>query len=365
MAVDLAQRYLRQINTETVPKPIELHEKADYISVEEMQLRSVKEKQQREMEEKKREDNLRSEKLRAQQKEMGRGKNDISKKNYTYDFNGNIIVINPIHTDKLHNVVIDSKHGIKHIEKKEDPKGAKNKKEIPVEKITLPGIKSMQKIKSSADDLMRTNYTAPPNLFDVFELADGVTIYENGKQKVNNAKKATMMENGKTRMNKTQFAQLSQKTFNLNRTGALPQPKEVIEKKKDMAKTTNTGSFSNFGKSFNTTSKAPTNKFQTAQDPMMMTTNQGMGMTGQGQTMTAYDSFPKGAGFQATEGDPKAFGKTMKVLSTAHVKDLMSGTDQDFFNSLKGSSSMNNLKGKILAKKKSLLTEETNETQVD
>lgn len=66
----------------------------------------------------------------------------------------------------------------------------------------------MQKIKSSADDLMRTNYTAPPNLFDVFELADGVTIYENGKQKVNNAKKATMMENGKTRMNKTQFAQL-------------------------------------------------------------------------------------------------------------------------------------------------------------
>jgi hypothetical protein len=61
MAVDLAQRYLRQINTETVPKPIELHEKADYISVEEMQLRSVKEKQHREMEEKKREENLRSE----------------------------------------------------------------------------------------------------------------------------------------------------------------------------------------------------------------------------------------------------------------------------------------------------------------
>jgi hypothetical protein len=55
---------------------------------------------------------------------------------------------------------------------------------------------------------MRTNYTAPPNLFDVFELADGVTIYENGKQKVNNAKKATMIDNGKTRMNKTQFAQL-------------------------------------------------------------------------------------------------------------------------------------------------------------
>jgi hypothetical protein len=151
----------------------------------------------------------------------------------------------------------------------------------------------------------------------------------------------------------------------LNRTGALPQPKEVVEKKKDMAKTTNTGSFSNFGKSFNTTSKAATNKFQTAQDPMMMTTNQGMGMTGQGQTMTAYDSFPKGAGFQATEGDPKAFGKTMKVMSTAHVKDLMSGTDEQFFDSLKGSSSMNNLKGKILAKKKSLLVEETNETQVD
>lgn len=98
---------------------------------------------------------------------------------------------------------------------------------------------------------------------------------------------------------------------------------------------------------------------------MMMTTNQGMGMTGQGQTMTAYDSFPKGAGFQASEGDPKAFGKTMKVMSTAHVKDLMSGTDEQFFDSLKGSSSMNNLKGKILAKKQSLLVEETNETQVD
>jgi hypothetical protein len=40
---------------------------------------------------------------------MGRGKNDMAKKNYTYDFNGNIIVINPIHTDKLHSVVIDSK----------------------------------------------------------------------------------------------------------------------------------------------------------------------------------------------------------------------------------------------------------------
>ena len=54
---------------------------------------------------------------------------------------------------------------------------------------------------------MKTNYTAPPNLFDVFEMADGVTITENGKQKQGTgAKRGTLIENGKTRMNKTQFA---------------------------------------------------------------------------------------------------------------------------------------------------------------
>ena len=45
LAIDLAQKYLRQINPENVPKPIELHEKADYVSNDELQLRAIKEKQ--------------------------------------------------------------------------------------------------------------------------------------------------------------------------------------------------------------------------------------------------------------------------------------------------------------------------------
>lgn len=55
------------------------------------------------------------------------------------------------------------------------------------------------------DDLMKSNYTAPPQLQEVFEMADGVTITENGKQKQGVAKRGTLIENGKTRMNKTQF----------------------------------------------------------------------------------------------------------------------------------------------------------------
>ena len=139
MAVDLAQKYLKQINTENVPKPIELHEKPDYISSEEHQLRTMKEKQLREEHEKEMEKKLRNEKIKAQQKEIGRGAKDMAKKNYTYDFQGNIIVINPIHQDKLQNVVIDSKHAVKHLQKDQAKEGStKQKKEIPIERITLP-----------------------------------------------------------------------------------------------------------------------------------------------------------------------------------------------------------------------------------
>lgn len=205
MAVDLAQKYLKHINNENIPKPIELHEKPEFVSQDELKLRLMKEKQLKEEQEKNLEKRLRDEKIKAQQKEIGKGAKDMRKKNITYDFHGNMIVINPIHHDKLHNVVIDSKHAIKHSNK--DVKDTKLvKKEIPVEKISQPGIKSnLSKQKMQMDDLMKSNYTAPPQLQEVFEMADGVTITENGKQKQGGAKKGTLIENGKTRMNKTQF----------------------------------------------------------------------------------------------------------------------------------------------------------------
>lgn len=109
MAVDLAQKYLKHINTENIPKPIELHEKPEFVSQDETKLRLQKEKQLKEEQEKNLEKRLRDEKIKAQQKEIGKGAKDMRKKNITYDFHGNMIVINPIHHDKLHNVVIDSK----------------------------------------------------------------------------------------------------------------------------------------------------------------------------------------------------------------------------------------------------------------
>ena len=109
IAVDLAQKYLKHINNENMPKPIELHEKPEFISQDEIKLRTLKEKQIKEDFEKNLEKRLRDEKIKAQQKEIGKGARDMAKKNYTYDYQGNIIVINPIHQDKLHNVVIDSR----------------------------------------------------------------------------------------------------------------------------------------------------------------------------------------------------------------------------------------------------------------
>lgn len=84
----------------------------------------------------------------------------------------------------------------------------KDKKEIPVEKIVLPGIKTMKRNNSAIDEQMRTNYTSPPNLLDIFDLTSGVTIHENGKSKAAVVKKNNLNEKGRLRMNKTEYYQM-------------------------------------------------------------------------------------------------------------------------------------------------------------
>lgn len=115
-------------------RPITFHKKVNSNSFKrkkEQSLRTMKEKQLKEQEEKRNEEKARNEvllsfnlfyknqRIKAQQREIGRNPKDISKKNITYDYFGNPMAVNPIHADKQHNVVISSMYNLEILLKKE------------------------------------------------------------------------------------------------------------------------------------------------------------------------------------------------------------------------------------------------------
>ena len=70
------------------------------------------------------------------------------------------------------------------------------------------------------ENLLKTNYTAPPSLIDNFVLKPGVSLTENGKTKQEKAKKSAMDDKGRMRMTKTEYAAMSHKTIG-NKTASV------------------------------------------------------------------------------------------------------------------------------------------------
>ena len=78
-----------------------------------------------------------------------------------------------------------------------------------------------------------------------------------------------------------------------------------------------------------------------------------------GKDTTMYDTI--GGDAEDTQTD---FGKTIKVNSTQMMKELMSGSDEQFFRNFQGSS-ISKLKETINEKKRQSVVDTPNETQVD
>lgn len=141
---------------------------------------------------------------------------------------------------------------------------------------------------------MRTNYTSPPNLLDIFDLTSGVTIHENGKSKAAVVKKNNLNEKGRLRMNKTEYYQMSQKSGTIKPPGRGGE--SDLKSAKSMMKTSPVGNtFSAFGKGIGSKTAKQT-------DQMMATA---------GKDTTMYDTI--GGDAEDTQTD---FGKTIKVNST-------------------------------------------------
>ena len=76
-------------------------------------------------------------------------------------------------------------------------------------KPQLPTLKKKSRQKIMEEQFNKTNYTAPTNVTDYFELENGVTIMQGSKTKTNQEpKEFRFNDTGTRRFNKTDYTQL-------------------------------------------------------------------------------------------------------------------------------------------------------------
>jgi hypothetical protein len=227
-ARDKAKHFINDARNEPMPAPIDLQE-AEETNKTEDDLRQLKDRELRRKEDEDHQQKLKHE--QEKQAKFNKKEADLKKKPFTYDYNGNIILVHQTKAEKLPPSAYLVNYHIPDPEV-ENPKKDKKKKPQDVNALKSKLKKAPEAEKEFANKI--ASYGSAPPLSEMIELTDGVTLIEGGRVlKPKTALKkgnVTMMagtlmstDGGPIRLTKTEYAQLT-RGGNLSRPGTEKDP---------------------------------------------------------------------------------------------------------------------------------------------
>jgi hypothetical protein len=178
-AKEKAKKFLKESKHEILPTPIELREPEDYNRDEE-EVRAKKEGENR-----RRDDEIRElqkkESMMEEQKRLAKQTQDLKNKNFTYNYDGTLVIVNQPKMEKLPPVAYSAACSIGQNIKDLIPSSKKKGSSGPLAPVKSKQRKVAEQEKEFLNKLLQT---APP-VFDSFNPAPGVLLIEGGKTKQN------------------------------------------------------------------------------------------------------------------------------------------------------------------------------------